>query len=441
MRGARGTCRSSWSSSTTASSDRTRRDPRRAGGARRAPEGGRSCRATSATRPRSLPASTTRAGDAVVMIDARPSGPARADPDAARALARGRRRRLRRARGARRRDALQAASRRAGSTGSCRPPRRIDLEPNERRLPAARPPRARRAAGDARAQPLPARHDRLGRLHADGGRLRARRRATPARPSTRCARWCASRSTRSSRSRTARCRWRRSLGFLFAAIAFLGIPLAIVARYRRASTSAACHRRDRRAAARRHPADGDRDHRRVRRAASTTRSSTRPLYVVARRASATSAEPAPDRAARPHGAVRVAVARAPGVAGLVAAHRLAQAGHAVDVYERWPGLGGQAATIDVGGGHLLERYYHHLFTTDRHIARALRRARDAGRARVAAVVDGLLRRRARPVAVHHAARPAALQAAAAVRAPAAHGPRRAAAAARRRGDVERLRGR
>jgi protoporphyrinogen oxidase len=38
------------------------------------------------------------------------------------------------------------------------------------------------------------------------------------------------------------------------------------------------------------------------------------------------------------------------------------------VYERWPGLGGQAATIDVGGGHRLERYYHHLFTTDRHIA-------------------------------------------------------------------------
>jgi protoporphyrinogen oxidase len=66
--------------------------------------------------------------------------------------------------------------------------------------------------------------------------------------------------------------------------------------------------------------------------------------------------------------VRVAVIGA-GVAGLVAAHRIAAAGHAVDVYERWPGLGGQAATIDVGGGHLLERYYHHLFTTDRHIAR------------------------------------------------------------------------
>jgi protoporphyrinogen oxidase len=66
--------------------------------------------------------------------------------------------------------------------------------------------------------------------------------------------------------------------------------------------------------------------------------------------------------------VRVAVIGA-GVCGLAAAHRIAAAGHAVDVYERWPGLGGQAATIDVGGGHLLERYYHHLFTTDRHIAR------------------------------------------------------------------------
>jgi protoporphyrinogen oxidase len=65
--------------------------------------------------------------------------------------------------------------------------------------------------------------------------------------------------------------------------------------------------------------------------------------------------------------VRVAVIGA-GVCGLVAAHRIAAADHAVDVYERWPGLGGQAATIDVGGGHRLERYYHHLFTTDRHIA-------------------------------------------------------------------------
>jgi protoporphyrinogen oxidase len=65
--------------------------------------------------------------------------------------------------------------------------------------------------------------------------------------------------------------------------------------------------------------------------------------------------------------VRIAVIGA-GVAGLVAAYRLSAAGHEVDVYERWPGLGGQAATIDIGGGHRLERYYHHLFTTDRHIA-------------------------------------------------------------------------
>src|SRR3954451_25389593 len=65
--------------------------------------------------------------------------------------------------------------------------------------------------------------------------------------------------------------------------------------------------------------------------------------------------------------MRVAVIGA-GVAGLVCAYRLTQEGHAPDVYERWPGLGGQAATIDIGGGHLLERYYHHLFTSDRHIA-------------------------------------------------------------------------
>jgi protoporphyrinogen oxidase len=57
-----------------------------------------------------------------------------------------------------------------------------------------------------------------------------------------------------------------------------------------------------------------------------------------------------------------------GLTGLTAAHRLAGAGHRCDVYERWPGLGGQAATLDVGDGVLLERYYHHLFTSDRHIA-------------------------------------------------------------------------
>jgi protoporphyrinogen oxidase len=65
--------------------------------------------------------------------------------------------------------------------------------------------------------------------------------------------------------------------------------------------------------------------------------------------------------------MRVAVVGA-GVAGLTTAYRLTEAGHQCDVWERWPGLGGMAATIDVGG-HLLERYYHHLFTSDVVIAR------------------------------------------------------------------------
>jgi protoporphyrinogen oxidase len=64
--------------------------------------------------------------------------------------------------------------------------------------------------------------------------------------------------------------------------------------------------------------------------------------------------------------LRIAVIGA-GVTGLVAAHRLAGAGHRPEVFERWPGLGGQGATIDVGDGVLLERYYHHWFTSDRHM--------------------------------------------------------------------------
>ncbi|MGI8460530.1 MAG: FAD-dependent oxidoreductase [Solirubrobacterales bacterium] len=64
--------------------------------------------------------------------------------------------------------------------------------------------------------------------------------------------------------------------------------------------------------------------------------------------------------------MRVAVLGA-GMAGLAAGHRLTKLGHEADVYERWPGLGGQAATIDVGDGVLVERYYHHLFTSDQEI--------------------------------------------------------------------------
>ena len=65
--------------------------------------------------------------------------------------------------------------------------------------------------------------------------------------------------------------------------------------------------------------------------------------------------------------MRIAVIGA-GVTGLVAAHRLTARGDVCDVYERWPGLGGMAATIDAGDGVMIERYYHHLFTSDREIA-------------------------------------------------------------------------
>ena len=55
-----------------------------------------------------------------------------------------------------------------------------------------------------------------------------------------------------------------------------------------------------------------------------------------------------------------------GVAGLTAAYELAKQGHGVAVFEKETELGGQAGTFPIEGTHL-ERFYHHLFTSDRHI--------------------------------------------------------------------------
>ena len=107
--------------------------------------------------------------------------------------------------------------------------------------------------------------------------------------------------------------------------------------------------------------------------------------------------------------MRVAVIGA-GVTGLVAAQRLTDAGHETDVYERWPGLGGQVATMDVGDGDLPRALLPPPVHQRRPHLRALRGARDGGRDRVAA----LERRdvRARPdLPVHDPDGPAALQAA------------------------------
>ncbi len=59
-----------------------------------------------------------------------------------------------------------------------------------------------------------------------------------------------------------------------------------------------------------------------------------------------------------------------GAAGLAAAYDLVQAGHLVTVYESAPFVGGQASTVEVGGGRL-ERGYHHLFTSDTSIIKLM----------------------------------------------------------------------
>lgn len=59
-----------------------------------------------------------------------------------------------------------------------------------------------------------------------------------------------------------------------------------------------------------------------------------------------------------------------GALGLGAALRLAQAGHFVEVIEREPAAGGLAAGFPLAGVHL-DKFYHHLFRSDRAIIRLI----------------------------------------------------------------------
>jgi protoporphyrinogen oxidase len=61
---------------------------------------------------------------------------------------------------------------------------------------------------------------------------------------------------------------------------------------------------------------------------------------------------------------RVAIVGA-GVTGLVAGRELMRRGYAVTLDERWPDVAGQASAFEVAPGVWLERYYHHLFPSDR----------------------------------------------------------------------------
>src|SRR5438477_12882359 len=54
-----------------------------------------------------------------------------------------------------------------------------------------------------------------------------------------------------------------------------------------------------------------------------------------------------------------------GVTGLVAGRELARRGFAVTLVERWPDVAGQASAFEVAPDVWLERYYHHLFPSDR----------------------------------------------------------------------------
>jgi protoporphyrinogen oxidase len=57
-----------------------------------------------------------------------------------------------------------------------------------------------------------------------------------------------------------------------------------------------------------------------------------------------------------------------GVLGMTAALRLLERGHGVTILEAGDGVGGLAGSFEVAPGIWLEKFYHHIFRSDRHIA-------------------------------------------------------------------------
>ena len=96
-----------------------------------------------------------------------------------------------------------------------------------------------------------------------------------------------------------------------------------------------------------------------------------------------------------------------GALGLTVALRLAQRGHRVVVYEREPLPGGLAAgfrLMEGDGAPWLERFYHHLFATDRHAIGLIRElglgpALEWHRPVTATLVNGMLRQLDSPMSL------------------------------------------
>ena len=196
----------------------------------------------------------------------RPPGPARADPDDARALARAAPTSSTRCASSARARRASSSRPRAGSTGC------------STSSPRSSSSRTRATSACWTAAPLDAllsmrERNRflrgmtvVGRLHAGRRPLRAATRATPARPSTRSRKMLRFSLDAISSFSHRPLQLATLLGFVFSAIAFVAIPVVVGLRIAGAYVPGFGALTIARAAARRHPADRDRDHRRVRRA-------------------------------------------------------------------------------------------------------------------------------------------------------------------------------